>query len=236
MDILSDDSYFSVICIDKCGGRCCDPWWGIISFTLNKEGGVSHLNAFKDELAGNLFARMERIRDGYVTKEQPPRHLFDKPDRYSAHIEDIKVRGNSLSITVRAMFAFRCRFLSSDKKCLVHPSVTGEPDIRPPHCGFMGSPDAKEGEKGYCRIIHAAKTSDADAINKAIEIEKGASSRHFEEGCLSAEKAAEKVIIQIKDYCRKNTAGLLPVEKKELPGRNEPCYCGSGKKYKKCHG
>ena len=19
------------------------------------------------------------------------------------------------------------------------------------------------------------------------------------------------------------------------PGRNEPCYCGSGKKYKKCH-
>lgn len=22
----------------------------------------------------------------------------------------------------------------------------------------------------------------------------------------------------------------------ELPGRNDPCYCGSGKKYKKCHG
>ena len=20
------------------------------------------------------------------------------------------------------------------------------------------------------------------------------------------------------------------------PGRNEPCFCGSGKKYKKCHG
>jgi uncharacterized protein YecA (UPF0149 family) len=20
------------------------------------------------------------------------------------------------------------------------------------------------------------------------------------------------------------------------PGRNEPCWCGSGKKYKKCHG
>jgi len=22
---------------------------------------------------------------------------------------------------------------------------------------------------------------------------------------------------------------------KELPGRNDPCHCGSGKKYKKCH-
>ncbi len=26
---------------------------------------------------------------------------------------------------------------------------------------------------------------------------------------------------------------LLPVPK---PGRNDPCWCGSGKKYKKCHG
>jgi uncharacterized protein len=22
----------------------------------------------------------------------------------------------------------------------------------------------------------------------------------------------------------------------DVPGRNDPCYCGSGKKYKKCHG
>lgn len=31
---------------------------------------------------------------------------------------------------------------------------------------------------------------------------------------------------------------LSPNEEKnfmELPGRNEPCWCGSGKKYKKCH-
>ena len=25
------------------------------------------------------------------------------------------------------------------------------------------------------------------------------------------------------------------VSKKQKPGRNDPCYCGSGKKYKKCH-
>jgi uncharacterized protein len=27
-----------------------------------------------------------------------------------------------------------------------------------------------------------------------------------------------------------------PVRKDPLPGRNDPCPCGSGKKYKKCHG
>jgi preprotein translocase subunit SecA len=26
-----------------------------------------------------------------------------------------------------------------------------------------------------------------------------------------------------------------PVTKKQLPGRNDPCWCGSGKKYKNCH-
>jgi preprotein translocase subunit SecA len=27
-----------------------------------------------------------------------------------------------------------------------------------------------------------------------------------------------------------------PVRVEKTPGRNEPCYCGSGKKYKHCHG
>lgn len=31
-------------------------------------------------------------------------------------------------------------------------------------------------------------------------------------------------------------AGQEPLKKKDLPGRNEPCYCGSGKKFKNCHG
>jgi preprotein translocase subunit SecA len=27
-----------------------------------------------------------------------------------------------------------------------------------------------------------------------------------------------------------------PVHAEKRPGRNEPCFCGSGKKYKHCHG
>ncbi len=29
---------------------------------------------------------------------------------------------------------------------------------------------------------------------------------------------------------------VAPMRKEETPGRNDPCFCGSGKKYKKCHG
>ncbi|MCC7137534.1 MAG: YchJ family protein [Planctomycetes bacterium] len=29
---------------------------------------------------------------------------------------------------------------------------------------------------------------------------------------------------------------IQPFKREEHPGRNEPCSCGSGKKYKKCHG
>ena len=41
----------------------------------------------------------------------------------------------------------------------------------------------------------------------------------------------EKMIEIIKDYKRSRT-----VHKEKEPGRNDPCPCGSGKKYKKCCG
>ncbi len=34
----------------------------------------------------------------------------------------------------------------------------------------------------------------------------------------------------------KQAADKLPVKGDKKPGRNDPCWCGSGKKYKKCHG
>ncbi len=36
-------------------------------------------------------------------------------------------------------------------------------------------------------------------------------------------------------HCNHGAAVQQPVRRKEKPGRNEPCWCGSGKKYKKCH-
>jgi tetratricopeptide (TPR) repeat protein len=33
----------------------------------------------------------------------------------------------------------------------------------------------------------------------------------------------------------RGTANPIPVQKQPRPGRNDPCWCGSGKKYKHCH-
>jgi preprotein translocase subunit SecA len=33
----------------------------------------------------------------------------------------------------------------------------------------------------------------------------------------------------------KKTIMNIPIVAEKKPGRNEPCWCGSGKKYKKCH-
>jgi len=37
----------------------------------------------------------------------------------------------------------------------------------------------------------------------------------------------------VKEY---NDMYHKPLVKDKIPGRNDPCHCGSGKKYKNCHG
>ena len=44
-----------------------------------------------------------------------------------------------------------------------------------------------------------------------------------------------------KDHAGRAASGIemlvTPIQGERIKlGRNEPCYCGSGKKYKKCHG
>lgn len=236
---MRNEAYFSDICIEKCGGLCCDPWWGIISFPKIKEGGLSNLNSFRAEVVKAVRERAERIVDGYVTNETPKRRLFGAPERYNVFARDIQVNGSRLVLTVMAMFAFRCRFLSDDKVCTIHPAILGGADVRPPHCGYMGSLNVSPDEKGYCRIIHSANTIQPDeaAIVKAIETEKGASLKHYTGGVKTVEEAADRLITQIKDFCERNAPGLI--QKEGTPaslGRNDPCHCGSGKKFKKCHG
>lgn len=235
MDNLSQNASFSSICIDQCEGKCCDPWWGIISYTVRKDRGLSHL---KEEIVQGLRERAMRIMTRYVTNETPPRPLFRSPERYNVTVENVQINGNSLLITLRAMFAFRCLFLSQDKRCTIHPSALGGQDIRPPHCGYLGSLNAMPGEKGYCRIIHAATASSgaSSKICAAIDMEGAVSEKHYREAYPSPETAAEAVVAAIREYVRSHAPYLAPAEGEKGPGRNDPCYCGSGKKFKKCHG
>ncbi len=238
-EIIKEDAFFSTLCIERCKGRCCAPWWGIVSFTLRKDNGLSALAAFKNQVAKAVAEREARIRDNYVTNETPPRPLFDSPQKYFVPIEELKINGTTLLLTLRAMYAFRCLFLTDDNQCAIHPEVIGGEDIRPPHCGYMGTLNAEYGEKGYCRIIHtAAKDGSIEKdIDSAIEMEAETSRLCFEQGVDTVDEAADAVIEELKKRCKENAPGLFPKESGgEKTGRNDPCPCGSGKKFKKCHG
>ena len=77
-----------------------------------------------------------------------------------------------------------------------------------------------------------------------INVEKG--NQHDEEGFVEFKaKYRENGVNQVlheKSYFRKENENWVYVSreypktetKPKLPGRNEPCFCGSGKKYKKC--
>lgn len=231
-----EDPYFTALCIEKCGGLCCAPWWGIISYQMVKHAGA--VAALRAEALKGIKERSARIMSAYVTSEKPPRALFSAPAKYNVSVRDIKKDGPALKLSILAMFAFRCNYLTTDNSCSIHPSVLGGVDVRPPHCGYMGRLDAKPNEKGYCRIIHAAASAEGGdaAIKAAIEIEKGASLKFYNEGVDTPEEAADKIIEAVRGWCETDASSATPAKSAETPGRNDPCPCGSGRKYKKCHG
>lgn len=233
--ITENRSFFSSVCVERCGGVCCDPWWGIISYSMVKEGGLANLTSLRAEVVKGIRERARRILDAYVTNESPARQLFKSPEKYNVVVKEIRASGNTLNINLIAMFAFRCLFLSDKKACSIHPSILGR-EIRPPHCGFLGTPNAMPGERGYCRIIHAAEANDLALIDKAVDGEKITSDRSFNSGVDTIEEAADRVVEAVKAYCSDHAPHLLAQEKSSAPGRNDPCWCGSGKKFKKCHG
>ncbi len=49
-------------------------------------------------------------------------------------------------------------------------------------------------------------------------------------------KKKEKELADLQFVGGEGTGTNQPVIASKKPGRNDPCYCGSGKKYKKCHG
>ena len=47
---------------------------------------------------------------------------------------------------------------------------------------------------------------------------------------------ADSISNESNDTTKKLGATLQPVTREKKPGRNDPCHCGSGKKFKHCHG
>ena len=42
--------------------------------------------------------------------------------------------------------------------------------------------------------------------------------------------------VTLEELERRAIVQALEAESGNRPGRNQPCFCGSGKKYKACHG
>jgi hypothetical protein len=233
-----DKKDYSNICVNKCHGACCDPWWGIINYSVIKSP-ASGEDAFLNELVKGIRVREKRIVSTYITKESPPRPLFIKPESYNIIVREIKAEGAALRLDLILMFAFRCSFLSKDKTCLIHPVVTDRPDIRPPQCDKLGTPGIKSGHEGYCPIISVASGLDGPAamsIEEAIGADKETTRRYLSEGVAEKEDAAKKVLARLRLYYREHPETRQALGNMKKPGRNEPCHCGSGKKFKKCHG
>jgi hypothetical protein len=253
-DVLNDKLFYTT-CVEECKGSCCDPWWGIIFYTLSftKLPDEDRLTRY---VAQSIKKRMERIKKSYVTKDSPPRALFKDSEKYNVAVEgSVVTPAGVLEVSIRAMFAFRCQFLSAVNACTIHPTLNDGRDIRPQHCAELGTEAARPGEKGYCRIIHelAKAEGDCSVLSRAVEFEKKASELHLKEGVETIAEAAELVAGEIENQARVKGFGLNDLSGagqgeqggqgrqgspglSGRPGRNDPCSCGSGKKFKRCHG
>ena len=75
--------------------------------------------------------------------------------------------------------------------------------------------------------------NDADSILKVIPdmaVQKRA------EEPLKVVEIQKEADSPIREVSAKEVKSQSPIIKEETVGRNDPCPCGSGKKYKKCHG
>ena len=106
-----------------------------------------------------------------------------------------------------------------------------------------GDPRALEGlHKAFDEYQHIDDENSLLMDQPIIEL-KGAIEALGGQLSSDQERKFEQVIVR-REHFRRRIQALgssshsergIPVNKKKKPGRNDPCWCGSGKKYKKCH-
>ena len=99
------------------------------------------------------------------------------------------------------------------------------------------APRDKEAVKwldGALQAIVALTEDDADAATLSVFDENGPPSISLKR--LNAFADAIWAVYDLRELWRNFGPRVQTLRKAETPGRNELCFCGSGKKYKKCHG
>ena len=103
------------------------------------------------------------------------------------------------------------------------PSPSVPPDVRILR-GHM--------QKELCIVALTEDDTDPPTVN--MHAEEGAPSVSDER--LNAMGAAIWAVYDLHRIGKSLGPRVDPIRKDATPGRNDPCPCGSGKKYKKCHG
>jgi preprotein translocase subunit SecA len=100
----------------------------------------------------------------------------------------------------------------------------------------MGTPNAAYGEKGFCRIIGAANDNCKESVDEAINLEASSIETYLKMSEPTATHAVKRITTEIEEYLRISADEKKPLKTEKKPGRNDPCSCGSEKKFKKCCG
>lgn len=98
-------------------------------------------------------------------------------------------------------------------------------------------PRDKEARKVLDEALEAIITltdDDTDVPTECLFVEGGAPT--VSKRRLGEFADAMWAVYNLRDLWRDFGERVVPVRAADKPGRNDPCFCGSGKKYKKCHG
>lgn len=123
----------------------------------------------------------------------------------------------------------------------LYTHLPGDLSLYEPLKQWLDRHDADEDafEDAIETMVYLAQNDDIDeAINSVMEL---VAPRDLKDANLCA-KACQKVLNSIPRWCNKGHSpesfrkDLQPLRRSPLPGRNNPCPCGSGKKYKQCCG
>jgi preprotein translocase subunit SecA len=87
----------------------------------------------------------------------------------------------------------------------------------------FGEPDLPEDE-------------DSEAVTIAAREQRQAAQASVTDFTRAIQRKKEKELAELQFVGGEATTAQQPVLAQKKPGRNDPCWCGSGKKYKKCHG
>jgi len=85
----------------------------------------------------------------------------------------------------------------------------------------------KEGFEMFSKMMHQIREGVTEYLFK-VQIEEGSE--------LSAEQNQPKKIVEHRGTSSEESRPSTVRRDDKKVGRNDPCHCGSGKKFKKCHG